>query len=69
MIQGNRMVQFLCSLIPALPILSHEDVKSFLWAIQWLAHLIFLPLTIFLTFVLDHPQLPFLSYDNLFSFG
>jgi hypothetical protein len=50
-------------------VLSHEDVKSDLWALLWLGPLILLPLAILQTFGLDHPRLPFLSYDNVFSFG
>jgi hypothetical protein len=53
----------------AFPIFSQEDAESGLWARLWHAALIFLPLTIFWTFGIDQPWLPFLSYDNLFHFG
>jgi hypothetical protein len=35
----------------------------------WLVSLILLPLAILQTFGFNHPRLPFLSYDNLLSFG
>jgi hypothetical protein len=35
----------------------------------WLAPLILLSLSIIQTFMLDHPQRPFFSYDNLLSLG
>jgi hypothetical protein len=75
---GNRIVQFgisddpvftLPNTSPGFPILSHEDVKSDLWALLWLAPLIFPLLAIFQTFGPDHPRLTFLSYDNLFPLG
>jgi hypothetical protein len=54
---------------PTFLILSHEDVKGGLWSLLWLAPLVLVPLAILRTFGLNHPWLPFLSYDNLLSFG
>jgi hypothetical protein len=76
--QGNRTVRFgipddpvimLPDVSPAFLVLGHEDVEGGLWAMVWIALLIFLPLDILRIFGLDHPRWSFLSYDNLLALG
>jgi hypothetical protein len=54
---------------PAFLVHVHEDVEDGIWMSLRLALLILLPLAILMTFWLDHPRRPFLSYDDLFALG
>jgi hypothetical protein len=50
---------------PAFLVPSHEDVKGCLGVPLWLAPFILLPLAIFQTFWLDHPQWLLFPCDDL----
>jgi hypothetical protein len=54
---------------PTFRVFGHEDVEGGLGALLRLAPFVLLPLAIFWTFWLDHPQWPLFSYDNLLAFG
>jgi hypothetical protein len=76
--QRNRTVRFGISdgsvfttpeVGPAFLVLSHENVKSGLWALLRLAPLILLPLSTFWTIWLDHPWWLLFSYDDILALG
>jgi hypothetical protein len=54
---------------PSFLLLGHEDAEGDLWVPLLLAPLVLPPLTILLTFWLDYPRWPLLSYDDLLAFS
>jgi hypothetical protein len=54
---------------PAFLVLGHEDIEGGLGAPLWHGPLVFLPLAVFQTFQLNHPQWSFFSYDDFLALG
>jgi hypothetical protein len=76
--QGNWTVRFSIpdglifvtpNVDPAFLVLGHEDIEGGLGAPLWRGPLVFLPLAVFQTFQLNHPQWSFFSYDDFLALG